>query len=314
MSARRQPALPGLLVVPCLMPHRRIETVVEGRRQPAAGRLILSSAQTPWSGFLFERHEVSAGYAQRLFWPVPHVVLVATGQVSIEDRALATQPRFVARPGSVTIWPGDHESKSLSWSGACEVLDVEMVGSTLERLAQGDRQLASMALSPQPGIQDPQLAALVRAMEAEVKAGCPAGRLYGESLSLALAVYVSGRYSATATTRQQPVKGGLSRRQRERVLDYIHANLESDLSLSALAAVAQLSPRYFSLAFRNSVGVTPHQYVIRERISEAERLLVARRMPVAEVAMTLGFASQSHFTKIFHRATGTTPKRYRQER
>ena len=78
--------------------------------------------------------------------------------------------------------------------------------------------------------------------------------------------------------------------------------------------MAELSPKHFLVAFRNSVGVTPHQYVIRERVREATRLLAARRMSVAEVALTLGFSSQSHFTEIFQKAIGTTPKRYQQER
>jgi AraC family transcriptional regulator len=163
------------------------------------------------------------------------------------------------------------------------------------------------------GIQDPQLAALVCGMEAEIEAGCPAGRLYGESLSLALAAYVSGRYS-TALLNARPPKGGLSRRQLERVLDYVHANLGSDLSLTELAAVARLSPQYSTDAFRNSVGVTPHQYVMRERVGEAKCLLAKGRMSVAEVALTVGFASQSHFTDLFRRAVGTTPKRYQQDR
>jgi AraC family transcriptional regulator len=112
----------------------------------------------------------------------------------------------------------------------------------------------------------------------------------------------------------RPLKGGLPRPQLQRVLDYIEARLGSDLSLTELAGVAELSPDHFSRAFRNSVGFTPHQYVIRERISAAKRLLAARRTPIAEVALALGFASQSHFTELFHRAVGTTPKRYQQER
>ena len=62
------------------------------------------------------------------------------------------------------------------------------------------------------------------------------------------------------------------------------------------------------------MGVTPHQYVMRERVGEAKRLLAKGHMSVAEVALTVGFASQSHFTDLFRRAVGTTPKRYQQDR
>jgi AraC family transcriptional regulator len=190
---------------------------------------------------------------------------------------------------------------------------IELAGPILERLAQRDDALADLALAPQLGIRDGQLATLVRAMEADVKAGCPAGRLYGESLSLALAAYVAGRYLAEPTKMQRP-KGGLSRRQLERVRQYVEANLGSNLSLAELAGLAELSPQHFALAFRKSLGVASYRYVIRKRLSEAKRLLAGRRLSVAEVALTLGFSSQSHFTEAFRKAIGTTPKRYQQER
>jgi AraC family transcriptional regulator len=75
-----------------------------------------------------------------------------------------------------------------------------------------------------------------------------------------------------------------------------------------------MSPHHFSLRFKSSVGVAPHQWVTRARVREAGRLLRARQMSVAEVAFSLGFASQSHFTDVFRRLTGTTPKRYQQQR
>ena len=96
-----------------------------------------------------------------------------------------------------------------------------------------------------------------------------------------------------------------------RVLDYIGAHLERDLTITELAAVANMSPHHFSLRFKRSVGVAPHQWVVRARVREAERLLRARNMSVAEVALALGFASQTHFTDVFRRATGTTPRHYR---
>ena len=74
-----------------------------------------------------------------------------------------------------------------------------------------------------------------------------------------------------------------------------------------------LSSSHFARAFRTSVGISPHQYVIGQRIGEARRLLAARRLSVAEVALALGFADQSHFAEAFRKATGTTPGRYRQE-
>jgi AraC family transcriptional regulator len=95
------------------------------------------------------------------------------------------------------------------------------------------------------------------------------------------------------------------------VRDHIHGHLGEPLSLCGLAAVAGLSPRYFAVAFRRSTGVTPHQFVLQQRVAEARRRLTQRDASIAEVAAELGFASQSHFTDVFRRMVGTTPTGYR---
>jgi AraC family transcriptional regulator len=64
------------------------------------------------------------------------------------------------------------------------------------------------------------------------------------------------------------------------------------------------------MRFKHTLGLSPHRYVLRERIDEAQRLLAAGRMSISEVAFSLGFSDQSHFSQAFRKATGTTPKRY----
>ena len=173
--------------------------------------------------------------------------------------------------------------------------------------------LMATRLRPQLRIRDAQLASLMRLMETEARAGCPAGSLYAQSLSIALATYVDGRYAhGSPAPKRQPSR--LSRRQLSIVLKYIRANLGSAISLATLAALVRLSPHHFSLLFRNTVGATPHQYVLGERVGEAARLLAGGSTPLAEIAQHVGFANQSHFTDVFRRATGITPGRYRELR
>ena len=91
------------------------------------------------------------------------------------------------------------------------------------------------------------------------------------------------------------------------VCEHIRSNLAADIEVAELAGLVRLSPHYFSLVFREAVGVTPHQYILQERISEACRLLAAGGMTLAELATHLGFADQSHFSRAFRKVTGTTP-------
>jgi AraC family transcriptional regulator len=293
------------------MAQNQLNVIVNGRRETAHVGVRMSSAHSCWSGFLWEAHDVTSGFAKTMLWPQPQVVLVTSGQVEVRERSFSRMASFLAGPGSVTVWPAGHESKSISWDGPCETVDVGIESSTLDRLGHHDDLMAAMALAPQPGVQDPQLQTLVSAMVTEVQAGCPAGRLYGESLSLAFAAHLLGRYSAIKRTRDA-VKGGLSKRQLATVLEFIHDNMKSDLSLAELADTACLSSSHFALSFKTSVGISPHQYVIRERVNRARQLLAEGRLSITEVTHAVGFSNQSHFTETFRRVTGTTPRQFQQ--
>lgn len=296
----------------------RLEELIDGQLRPVcAAPPLLLSTQGEWAGFVLERDVCRDGSAGTIFYPHTSLVLVASGSIAVEDRALAGDKHFVGRCGSVTLWPAGYESTDISWTPECmanaatEMIRVQLNLSVLDRLAPDDDRIVRRSLVQQSGIDDPALASMMQLMGAEVASGCPAGRLFAESLCLALATHVAQRYG-DATAAAQVFPGGLSRRQLELVRGHIEARLDGDLSLGELSALARLSPQHFAVAFRKSVGITPHQYVLRQRVEKAKFLLAARRASIAEVAATVGFASQSHFTEVFRRLVGTTPTRYRQ--
>ena len=81
-----------------------------------------------------------------------------------------------------------------------------------------------------------------------------------------------------------------------------------------IAGVARLSPSQVVRSFRAAFGVSPHRYVTGQRVAEAQRLLQTSRLPVTDIAMSLGFASPSHFSETFRRHTGVTPSVFRAAR
>ena len=107
-------------------------------------------------------------------------------------------------------------------------------------------------------------------------------------------------------------KGGLPGRRLRRVLDYIGDNLAEDLSLSQLAAVAGMSPHYFSELFKQSMGRPPHSFVLSQRIARAKEGLRDPKRSVIDAGLEAGFQNASHFARTFRKLVGVTPRRFRE--
>jgi AraC family transcriptional regulator len=157
-----------------------------------------------------------------------------------------------------------------------------------------------------PLAADQTMHALLGTMRHEVASGARTGRLYGESLSLALMSYVVDRIPASPLR----LRGALSEAQGRRLAKYIRERLGEDLALTELATFVQLGPRQFSELFRNAFGITPHRYVVNQRLDEAARRLASSSLEIAEISLALGFSSQSHFAAAFRKRFGETPRQY----
>jgi AraC family transcriptional regulator len=153
-------------------------------------------------------------------------------------------------------------------------------------------------------LRDPQLEHILWALLAELEADEPLGRLYADSLGLALGAHLLRRYAPVVAP---PSQNGLTKRRLARVTEYIREHLSHDLSLTELAGIAALSPSHFKSLFKQSVGMPVHQYVIERRVERATELLIAGTLPPSEVALQAGFANQSHMARCMRRLTGLTP-------
>ena len=96
-----------------------------------------------------------------------------------------------------------------------------------------------------------------------------------------------------------------------RVIEYIQQNLDQALTLAELAALVYMSPYYFARLFKCSTGVPPHRFVVQQRIARACAILATPEPSIAQISRMVGFRSPSHFTTVFRRVTGITPKGYR---
>ena len=97
----------------------------------------------------------------------------------------------------------------------------------------------------------------------------------------------------------------------QRASAYIDEHLDAKLRLPDIAQVVQLSPCHFARQFKQASGVSPHQFVVRRRIVRASELLLSTELSLGDIALEIGCSDQSHFTTLFRKTTGMTPRAFR---
>lgn len=129
---------------------------------------------------------------------------------------------------------------------------------------------------------------------------------------MALAPALAPPVSMRLTVRPgAPARPALLKWRLKRVLDYIEANLSEPITLPNLAAAAGLSRMHFASQFRAATGLRPHDFVMCRRIERAQALLRDPALPLVEVALSVGFQTQAHFTTVFRGLVLETPGRWR---
>jgi AraC-like DNA-binding protein len=119
-----------------------------------------------------------------------------------------------------------------------------------------------------------------------------------------------GQFKPAETTFSL-ARGGLPKLKLQRVLAFIAENIEEEITLDDMAKIARMSVCYFARMFKQSVGTSPYQFVLEQRIDYGKYLLTQTDLPLVEIALRCGCANQSHFTTVFKQLLGVTPKRYR---
>ena len=106
-------------------------------------------------------------------------------------------------------------------------------------------------------------------------------------------------------------RGRLAPSQVRNVIDYVEANLAGNPSIADLAREANLSPSHFAQAFRETLRMAPHQWLLHRRVENAKSLLRDTDMTIADIAASCGFYDQSHLSRVFTRTQGCSPSHWR---
>lgn len=261
-----------------------------------------------WAGLNAVLVGVGGGVSKRVVLARHNVTMLVGPTLSttamcddVEDTRLQVSGAFDVLPAGTSVSWVDR-GKSLFFGAGIEH---ELVCQTAVAMGiNPDR----FQCTPQLTCRDPQVEHLLWALKAELESDQPDGRLYAESLGVALASQLVRRW---ASSTPQFVRGGLPKRKLASVLAYIRERLSQDLSLTEIAEVAGMSPSQFKLLFKQSLGVPVHRYVMRKRVERAVELLTRTDAALCDVALQAGFCNQSHMTWSMRRTIGVTPKALR---
>lgn len=294
------------------MPNRPVLVDTAQGVQPAiAEKPILATSPGTWSGFELEDLRLPAGELPPQATLLQHVICTVTSQspVDLHWRENAGARRQTVGQSDLLI-RSQQELVDFRWDRPLDVVILGISVETMRSVAADIPGAADCQLMPTFGGEDALLDRLMLALREDLAAGCPTGRLLGESICTSIALRALQRY-AVRDIRPKDYHRGLPGPRLRVVLEYIDANPGADLSIEQLAALSGMGRHYFRKLFRISTGVTVHEYVLQTRISRAIALLRRRELSIVEVALLVGFSSQSHLTAEFRRRLGITPAAYR---
>jgi AraC family transcriptional regulator len=283
-----------------------VEDVIPG------GHIVLSSGQR-WQGFQCNvHHHQPYGFDETSF--EINILTLSLGNTIHTLKQIKDGKRHedVHVKNDITLNPA-YAPESQYWDCECHILNVFFKPWFIKRVIadSASHNPERIELLPIFKARDPFIENIGQALLCELQTEGLCGRLYAESLATALAVHLLRQYSTSKPNIRQ-YEDGLPRYKLQQALEYIDAHIEQDIQLADLAELLGMSRYYFVRLFKQSMGVTPYQYVLQQRVERAKVLLKHRERAISDIALECGFANQSHFTKNFRQLTGVTPKVYRQ--
>ena len=272
---------------------------------------IIFGRKTEWSGIEILHRRVLSGELIEPGASFHEVNIMLAGNLTIEKHnANGNTEINRGTRGNVCLTTAGQSLKA-SWDDKLECLTINLKPSFVEQVALENRFTSRFELIDIYKRRDPLIHQIGLALIEEMNSETPAGRIYAESLSQTLVFHLLKNYS-TAHFAPENTNGGLSGYKLRRVKEFINENLDHDLNLAEMAAVADLSKFHFARAFRKTTGLTPQQYLMQQRIERAKELLAKEGLPIVEISLRTGFKNQSHFTTLFRKYTKFTPKLWRE--
>jgi AraC family transcriptional regulator len=213
------------------------------------------------------------------------------------------------RNGDICLTPAT-APVSVRLEDASEWIALHLEPKFIEQIAAEVVDPNRLEIIPQFKLNDPLISQIGIALKVNLQSENGCDRLYTESMATALSAHLLQHYS-TQKPKIASYSDGLSQARLRQVTEYIHQHSAQNPSLMIMAEMVHISPFYFSRLFKQSTGLTPHQYLLKCRTKEAKRLLKTTNLLIADIAVQVGFVDQSHLNRHFKRHFGVSPSQLR---
>lgn len=275
------------------------------------GRLTVQSPDEGWDGVSVRGYRYAASDVE--IPPLRDYAVVAYrhGSTSMRRRAGGDWIQESLGPGDVSLMTRAVTSHWV-WPDEIEVVHVYLTQDELAATCRQmyERDVADVELHDEVRADDPAIHRTAMLIANEAAQGGAGSPLLVDALSVQLSVQILRRH-AHVLFRETPDRCGLTFHQERIVRDYVQEHLGERISLGDLATSVAMSRYHFARRFRQSMGTSPHEFVLDQRVARAQVMLTRTNTPLLDVAVTCGFADQSHMTRVLRTRTGTTPGQMR---
>jgi AraC family transcriptional regulator len=271
------------------------------------GTVSHSSANVGWRGITVESHcipslEMPEHYIEG------HRLMVHVGAPTVFEWKEGDRWRQTTLKLGDFCLQSHGETNAPRWQNDLEFLAIALDPDFVNEIFRDTKAPEKISFQPQRGQVDPIITQFATRFKAELESGHYGGELYSESMGLAFALHLLEHHGDRTLKLTRP-RGKLSALQLRQIIEYIHEHLTHEISLVELATQANLSAYHFTRLFKQSIGLSPHQYVLQNRVERAKKLiLISKTLSLTEVGLAVGFYDQSHFTKAFKQVVGVSPK------
>jgi AraC family transcriptional regulator len=270
---------------------------------------LLSSQKLGWEGICVQYH-------RQPVWETPHAcgphhsIVVHHSKFQIECLLDGHRQQERIVKGDIAIIPASTPNYQC-WDREGEFSLLFLEPTHIAQMAHESIDVDRVEILPHFATPDPLVYQICLALTSELASNGVCSRLYVDSLITTLSIHLLRQYFA----RKQLIRSyseGLPKNKLQQAIEYIDNHLTENLSLKEIASVVGISPHYFTSLFKQSTGLSAYQFVIYRRMERAKQLLRRQDLSITQVSLHVGFQSQSHFTNVFRKCTGMTPRVYRE--